>query len=54
MEVYEKSTAEDLVSIILNCMKLEASDYSVFINMLQDSDRMDLIAEELQLIYCYR
>ena len=49
LEVYEKPTAEDLVSIILNCIKLEAGAYSVFMDMLHDTDGMDLIAKKLQL-----
>ena len=49
LEVYEKPTAEDLVSIILNCIKLKASDYSVFMDMLHDTDGMDQISEKLQL-----
>ena len=49
LEVYEKPTAEVLISIILNCIKQNASDYSVFMDMLYDTDGMDQIAEKLQL-----
>ena len=49
LETYEKPTAEDLVSIILNRIEHNASDYSVFMDMLHNTDGMDLIAEKLQL-----
>ena len=49
LEVYDKPTAEDLVSIIQNRIELEASDYDVFMDMLRDTDGMDQIAKKLQL-----
>ena len=49
LEVYDKPTAEDLVSIIQNRIELEPSNYAVFMNMLHNTDGMDQIAKKLQL-----
>ena len=49
LEVYEKPTAEDLVSIIQNRIELEVCDYDVFMDMLRNTDGMDHIAKKLQL-----
>ena len=47
--VHDEPTEEKLVSVILNRIELDASVHSVFMDMLQDTDGMDLIAKKLQL-----
>ena len=49
LEVHDKPRAEDLVSIILNRIEHNASDYDMFMDMLCSTDGMDLIARRLQL-----
>ena len=50
LKAAENPPAEELVTIIQNRIRRDASDYDVFMDMLHDADGMDQIVKKLQLL----